>query len=299
MAFFDLLKLPIGEAVEWFINWLVDNLSAILDAISSGLKASTDILVDGLLWLPPLVLIVLLGILLWLITNKKIAILSIISLLLIYDLNLWESLINTIILITIAVIIALVIGIPVGILMTRSRTTERIVRPILDFMQTMPPFVYLIPAVMLFGIGVVPGLFATIIFATPPPVRLTYLGITQVPEETKEMARAFGANDRQVLLKIELPLSLPSLMAGVNQCIMLGISMVVIASMIGAGGLGADVMRALSRVDLAKGFEGGLAIVILAMVLDSASRHIGEGHDTLLRRSIRYMKLRLKKQQRG
>ena len=197
----------------------------------------------------------------------------------------------------VSVVIGLFIGIPSGILMTRSRKFEAFMRPVLDFMQTMPPFVYLIPAVMLFGIGVVPGLFATVIFAIPPPVRLTYLGITQVPEDTKEMAIAFGANDWQVLTKVELPLSLPSIMAGVNQCIMLGISMVVIASMIGAGGLGEVVMRAVGRLDLALGFESGLAIVILAMVLDRVSRNIGSGKQTPLSRIIGWYKQRRKKKE--
>ncbi len=285
-------KIPIGEGVEWFIKWLVDNLSVILDAFSAALESTTGFLVEKLLWFPPLILIVIVGLLLWLFTTRKIAIFGAIGLFLVYDLGLWPVLIETVILILIAVIIALVIGIPVGIWMTRSRAVEQVVRPVLDFMQTMPPFVYLIPAVMLFGIGVVPGLFATIIFAIPPPVRLTYLGITQVPEETKEMAWAFGANDRQVLMKVELPLSLPSLMAGVNQCIMLGISMVVIAAMIGAGGLGAEVVRAVSRIDLALGFEAGLAIVILAMVLDSVSRNISLRQETPASRLIALCKKR-------
>ena len=279
-------KIPIGEVVEWFIDWLVDNLSVVLDAFSTGLQNITEALVDGLLFIDPVILIILVGIFLWLLTGKKIAILGSIGLFLIYNMKLWTVLIDTVILILIAVILALIIGVPIGIWMTRSSTVEKVARPILDFMQTMPPFVYLIPAVMLFGIGVVPGLFATIIFAVPPPVRLTYLGITQVPEETREMARAFGANDLQVLMKIELPLSLPSLMAGVNQCIMLGISMVVIAAMIGAGGLGAEVLRAVSRIDLALGFEAGLAIVILAMVLDSVSRNISLHQETPASRLI-------------
>jgi glycine betaine/proline transport system permease protein len=283
-------KLPLGEAVEWFIRWLVDNISVLLDAISVALKEATGFLVDIIGFVHPLILIVLVGLILWFFMNKKIAILSAIGLFLIYDLRLWSVLIDTFVLIVIAVIIALIISIPVGIWMTRSRKVEQIARPILDFMQTMPPFVYLIPAVMLFGIGVVPGLFATIIFAVPPPVRLTYLGITQVAEETKEMARAFGANDMQVLTKVELPLSLPSLMAGVNQCIMLGISMVVIAAMIGAGGLGAEVLRAVSRIDLALGFEAGLAIVILAMVLDNVSRNLNTRDRTAAKRVFAWIK---------
>jgi glycine betaine/proline transport system permease protein len=288
----NLPKLPIGDIVEWLVEWLVDNLSVILDAFSEGLQSITEIMVDVLLFFHPIVLIILVGLFLWLVTGKKIAIMGCIGLFLIYNLQLWTVLIDTVILILIAVIIALIIGVPIGIWMTRSSTVEKVVRPILDFMQTMPPFVYLIPAVMLFGIGVVPGLFATIIFAVPPPVRLTYLGITQVPEETKEMARAFGANDLQVLTKIELPLSLPSLMTGVNQCIMLGISMVVIAAMIGAGGLGAEVLRAVSRLDLALGFEAGLAIVILAMVLDAVSRNIGLHHETPAGRLVGRLKKR-------
>lgn len=288
----EIPKLPLGDAVEWFVNWLVDNLSAVLDAVAQGLENITAGLADFLLIFPPIVLIIIIGLILWLITTRKIAILSAIGLFLVYDLQLWGVLIDTFILILIAVIIALIIGIPFGIWMTRSSTAEKIIHPILDFMQTMPPFVYLIPAVMLFGIGVVPGLFATIIFAMPPPVRLTYLGITQVSEECKEMARAFGASDFLVLTKVELPLALPSLMAGVNQCIMLGISMVVIASMIGAGGLGAEVMRAVSRIDLALGFESGLAIVILAMILDSIGRSTGSSHDTILANLIKRFKIR-------
>ena len=283
----DIPKLPLGNWVEWFVEWLVDNLSIILNAVSNGLENSTEWLIDALLFFHPIVLIIIIGLLLWLVTTRKIAILSTIGLFLIYDLQLWNVLIETFILILIAVIIALAMGIPIGIWMTRSKRVENVIRPILDFMQTMPPFVYLIPAIMMFGIGVVPGLFSTIIFAMPPPVRLTYLGITQVEEDYKEMARAFGASDFQVLKIVELPLSMPSLMAGINQCIMLGISMVVIASMIGAGGLGAEVMRAVSMVDLALGFESGLAIVILAMILDSASRFAGSGNDTIMKRIIK------------
>jgi glycine betaine/proline transport system permease protein len=295
----EIPKLPLGDIVEQFINWLVDNFAFILDAISFALKNATGGLVDFLLIFPPIVLIVIIALILWLTTTRKIAIFSALGLFLIYDLQLWDVLIETFILILIAVIIALIIGIPVGIWMTRSSTVEKIVHPILDFMQTMPAFVYLIPAVMLFGIGVVPGLFATIIFAMPPPVRLTYLGITQVPEDVKEMAQAFGANDLQVLTKVELPLSLPSLMAGVNQCIMLGISMVVIAAMIGAGGLGAEVMRAVSRINIALGFESGLAIVILAMTLDSLGRFLGGGRDSFLSSLIKKFKTRSTNEQRG
>ncbi len=299
MPSLELPKLPLGDAIEWFVRWLIKNLEVIFDIIREVLNAITGAFSDGLLWVHPVFLIVIFGLLIWLITGKLTALLSVLGLALVWNMGLWPQLVNTLVLVVVAVVIALLIGIPTGILMTRSQKLEGAMRPVLDFMQTMPPFVYLIPAVMLFGIGVVPGLFATVIFAIPPPVRLTYLGITQVPQEMKEMAIAFGANDRQVLTKVELPLSLPSIMAGVNQCIMLGISMVVIASMIGAGGLGEVVMRSVSRLDLSLGFESGLAIVILAMVLDRMSRNVGSGKKTPLSRIIeKYNNYRKQKQEK-
>jgi glycine betaine/proline transport system permease protein len=269
-------KIPIGDAVDSFIDFLKEDLSWVFDGISGVLDSAISAL-EGLLdSIPPLALIFLLCFIILLVTTKGITVWSFVGLLLIYDLELWPELINILALVLIAVILALVISIPVGVWMTRSKTVERITLPTLDFMQTMPSFVYLVPAAMLFGIGAVPGLLATLVFAIPPPVRLTYLGIAQVPEDLKEAARAFGASDRQVLTKVELPLSLPSIMTGVNQCIMLGISMVVIASMIGAPGLGRVVLTAVNRLDMAMGFEGGLAIVILAMILDRFSRKMGE-----------------------
>jgi len=292
----ELPKLPLGDAIEWLVRWIIKNLGVIFDLMRVVLDAITGVLSSGLLWVYPLLLIIIFSLLTWLFTNKLTAVFSLIGLLLVWNMGLWPQMINTLVLVVVAVVIALFIGIPTGIMMTRSRRLEGTMTPILDFMQTMPAFVYLIPAVMLFGIGVVPGLFATVIFAVPPPVRLTYLGITQVPEETKEMAISFGATDRQVLTKVELPLSLPSIMAGVNQCIMLGISMVVIASMIGAEGLGAVVMRSVSRLDLALGFESGLAIVVLAMVLDRVSRNIGSGKPTPLSAIIERYKDRKKGQ---
>ncbi|MDD5590459.1 MAG: proline/glycine betaine ABC transporter permease [Dehalococcoidales bacterium] len=292
MLSIELPKFAIGETIEWLIRWLIYHLAAVFDLVSNALNYVTGLLSSGLTAVPSLLLIIIFGFLIWLITSKTTAILSAVGLGLVWNIGLWLQLISTLTLVVVAVIIALLIGIPLGILMTRSSKFETIMRPVLDFMQTMPPFVYLIPAVMLFGIGVVPGLFATIIFSVPPPVRLTYLGITQVSEEMKEMAIAFGASDWQVLSKIELPLALPSIMAGVNQCIMLGISMVVIASMIGAGGLGAEVMRSVSRLDLALGFESGLAIVILAMVLDRVGRSFASIKETPARKVICFFRAR-------
>ena len=296
MSNLEIPKLPIGDAVEWFIRWLIDQLSVIFDFISDVMKAVTGAFGDALLAVPPVILILIFAILIWLVTRRSTAILSALGLLLVWNMDLWPQLIDTLVLVVIAVIVALVIAIPTGIVMTRSKVIESGMKPLLDFMQTMPPFVYLIPAVMLFGIGIVPALFATIIFAVPPPVRLTYLGITQVPAEMKEMAVAFGANDRQVLMKVDLPLALPSIMAGVNQCIMLGISMVVIAAMIGFGGLGGVVIRAVNQLDLALGFESGLAIVILAMVLDRVSRNIGSNQEVPATKLFNYLRSKFKKE---
>lgn len=287
---FSLPKLEIGAAIEWFVRWLIENLAIIFDIIRTVLDTITSGFNDGLSAVPPIILILISAFLIWLTTSKTTALISMAGLALVWNIGLWPQMLSSVVLVVISVIIALLVGIPLGILMTRYAKLETSMRPVLDFMQTMPAFVYLIPAVMLFGIGVVPGIFATIIFAIPPPVRLTYLGITQVPEEMKEMAVAFGASDWQVLRKVELPLSLPSIMAGVNQCIMLGISMVVIASMIGAGGLGAEVMRSVNRLDLALGFESGLAIVILAIVLDRVSRNIGSDRVTPAGRIINRIK---------
>jgi glycine betaine/proline transport system permease protein len=292
----EIPKLPIGDAVEWFIRWLIDQFSVIFDFIGDVVKTVAGAFSDGLMAVSPVILILIFAILIWLVTKKSTAILSALGLLLVWNLELWPQLIDTLVLIIIAVVVALVIAIPTGIVMTRSHRFETVMRPILDFMQTMPSLVYLIPVALLFGIGIVPALFATIIFAVPPPIRLTYLGITQVPVEMKEMAVAFGANDRQVLMKVDLPLALPSIMAGVNQCIMLGISMVVIAAMIGFGGLGGVVIRSVSQLDMALGFESGLAIVILAMVLDRVSRNIGSSQEVPAAKIFKYLRNRFKKQ---
>lgn len=197
------------------------------------------------------------------------------SLGLVWTLGLWPAMIETLSLVVTATLIALVMGIPAGIAMAKSDATEQAIRPVLDFMQTMPAFVYLIPAAMFFGLGQVPGVFATIIFAMPPAVRLTNLGIRQVPKELVEAGIAFGCTPRQLLFKVQMPTALPSIMAGVNQTIMLALSMVVIASMIGAGGLGNEVLRGIQRLDIGLGFEGGLAVVILAILLDRLTQSFG------------------------
>jgi len=182
---------------------------------------------------------------------------------------------STLALITASAVISLVLGIPLGIWMARSDRVAALVRPVLDFMQTMPAFVYLIPAAMLFGLGKVPGVLATVIFAMPPAVRLTNLGIRQVNKEQVEAGLAFGCTPRQLLLKVQIPGAMPSIMAGVNQTIMMALSMVIIASMVGAGGLGNDVLASIQRLDIGLGFESGLSVVLLAIILDRITESFG------------------------
>lgn len=213
-------------------------------------------------------------------SGKKLglAVFSIIGLLFIENQELWSELMYTFTLVLYSSLLAVVIGIPVGILMSKSNTAESIIRPILDFMQTMPAFVYLIPAVAFFGIGMVPGVFASFIFATPPVVRFTNLGIRQVSTELVEASDAFGATGQQKLFKVELPMAKPTIMAGVNQTIMLSLSMVVIASMIGASGLGRDVLSALQRAEAGAGFVAGFAIVILAIIIDRLTQNFNKSN---------------------
>ncbi|MGC9352568.1 MAG: ABC transporter permease, partial [Mariniphaga sp.] len=199
----------------------------------------------------------------------------ILGLLLIYAMGYWEEAIQTTTLVLVSTIIALILGIPFGIWSAKSNTADAIIRPVLDFMQTMPAFVYLIPAIFFFSVGNTPGVIATVIFSLPPSVRLTNLGIRNVPGDVIEAGRAFGANENQILFKIQLPLAMPTILAGINQVILLALSMVVIASMVGAKGLGAIVYQGIQQNDIAKGFESGLGIVVLAMILDRITQSIG------------------------
>jgi len=198
------------------------------------------------------------------------------SLLLIMSMDLWSAMVSTLGLVMAATIFSLAVGIPLGIMASRNATFESVVKTMLDFMQTMPAFVYLIPAVMFFGLGRVPGIIATVVFAMPPAVRLTALGIKQVPTEIVEAARAFGCTERQLLFRVQLPTALPSIMAGVNQTIMLALSMIVIASMIGAGGLGNVVLQGIQRLDIGLGFKSGLSVVLLAIILDRLTQSFGQ-----------------------
>jgi len=270
-------KIPIGTWVEMLIGFFKNNLSFVFDAISVNLDKFIDGFVALLLYVPPFMLIGVITAIAWFLTDRKISLFTVIGLGLVYNLELWDATMETLALVSVSTFISLIIGIPLGILIARNDLANNLVTPVLDFMQTMPAFVYLIPAIMLFDIGTVPAAFATVIFAMPPTIRLTSLGIRQVPKELIEASEAFGSTPRQKLFMVQIPLALPTIMAGINQSIMLTLSMVVIAAMIGAGGLGALVIRGISRLDVGLGFESGLGVVILAIILDRITQSLGKG----------------------
>jgi glycine betaine/proline transport system permease protein len=262
------LDLHIGEGADAVVNFILDHFTPALDAIAATIGFVTDGTRDALLATPaPLAIAIIALLALWRV-GWKFAVFAVAALLLISGMGLWDRMMETLSLVLAATGIAMVLGIPLGIAMARSRMVQAVARPLLDLMQTMPAFVYLIPAAMFFGLGAVPGTIATVIFAMPPVVRLTNLGIRQVHHEFIEAGQAFGCTPMQLLLKVQVPNALPSIMAGVNQTIMLSLSMVVIASMIGAGGLGNTVLTGIQRLDVGTGFEGGLAVVVLAVLLD-------------------------------
>lgn len=261
-------KLPLDEWVESFEDFLTAYLSAFFDVISNVIEFITENFVSVLEMIPALVLIVIVALLAWWVSSWKLGLFALIGLGIINNLGYWPETLQTVALVIVSVLISMIIGIPIGIWMSQKKTVQSIITPILDFMQTMPAFVYLIPAVVFFSLGMVPGVVATIIFAMPPTVRMTNLGIRQVDEELVEASDAFGATTGQRLGKVQIPLAMPTIMAGINQTIMLSLSMVVIASMVGAPGLGVVVYRAVTQVDIGSGFEGGISLVILAMLLD-------------------------------
>lgn len=266
-------KLPIGEIVAGIVDFMMTHFGTEFRFLSDLLAELIDALEGGLSAIHPLLLILIATVGAWCLRRSKgVAAFSLLGFLLILNLGLWPEMLETLALILTATLLSLIIGLPVGVLNAHNPILDFISRPVLDFMQTIPPFVYLIPALMFFGLGEVPGVIATMIFAMPPAIRLTCLGIQQVPDELIEAGHAFGCNTWQMLFKIELPSAFPTIMMGINQTIMMALSMVVIAALIGAGGLGAAVMRALATVDVGTGFESGLGIVILAMLLDRVIR---------------------------
>ncbi|MGN6549449.1 MAG: choline ABC transporter permease subunit [Pararhizobium sp.] len=268
---------PIGSWASDAVDWLTNNFSWFFDWLSRVLSA----IIDGLLWCldtpHPFVVIAVIAILSYIVRRSiAITVFTALGLILIVNLGYWKETTQTLSLVVAATLVCMVIGVPIGIAAARRQWVYAFVRPILDLMQTIPTFVYLIPALILFGLGMVPGLVATVVFAVPAPVRLTRLGIVSTPTSLIEAAEAFGATRWQVLTKIELPYALPQIMAGLTQTIMLSLSMVVIAALVGADGLGVPVLRALSSMNVAKGFESGLCIVVLAIILDRFFR-VSEG----------------------
>lgn len=270
-----MIDLRIGKLFEVIIDWLTQNLDAVFDIITLVLSGVLAAFEEVLMFIPSYILIVLLAALAWRVAGRGVGIFTLVGLFIVDGMGLWTQTIVTLALVISSTLVALIIGVPTGIWASRSKWAANTVRPVLDFMQTMPAFVYLIPAVYFFQLGKVPGMIATVIFAMPPSVRLTTLGIQQVQKDVVEAAQAFGATPKQVLFKVQLPLALPTILAGVNQTIMLALSMVVIAAMIGAGGLGQEVLKGLTQLQVGIGFEGGIAIVILAIVLDRITQALG------------------------
>ncbi len=268
-------KLPLGHWVDSGVNYMLDKHGNIFDSFGFLIHSFSGAIESGLVYLPVWLMIsifVVLG--LWRV-GLRFALFTLLSLLLIDNTHFWNQTIITLGLTFSSTLISLAFGIPLGIWAARSRTVSTIVRPALDLMQTMPAFVYLIPAAMFFGLGRVPGILATVVFAMPPAVRLTALGIRQVNNEIVEAGQAFGCRPGQLLLKVQIPNAMPSIMAGVNQTIMMALSMVIIASMVGAGGLGNDVLASIQRLDIGLGVESGLAVVLLAIILDRITESFG------------------------
>lgn len=269
-------KIPIADWMDVFVNWLTVNLAVAFDGITNALQSIVDGMVSGFGYIPSYIFMIILTLIAWKFANRGIAAFTLIGLFLIANLGYWNPMLETLALVLTAVVISIVLGIPMGIWASQKQMVRKIITPILDFMQTMPAFVYLIPAIFFFNIGVVPGVVASVIFAMPPTIRLTILGIQQVPADIIEATDAFGSTTSQRLIKVQLPLAMPTIMAGINQSIMLALSMVVIASMVGAPGLGADVYRAVTQIQIGKGFEAGLSIVVIAIILDRITQNIGK-----------------------
>ena len=266
-------KIPIGEVIARFVDFLNEHASGVFDAISDSLGWLIEGSTDLLLAVPALLVIAALALVAWFLHKRVgLTVFTVLSLLLIINLGLWEETVQTLVLVLYATLFCMLIGVPLGIYAAHHPRLNAALRPVLDLMQTIPTFVYLIPTLILFGLGVVPGLISTVVFALAAPVRLTSLGISEVPRSLLEAGESFGCTPLQRLWRIELPHAMPTILAGLTQCIMLSLSMVVIAALVGADGLGKPVVRALNTVNIEKGFEAGLAIVIVAILLDRLCR---------------------------
>ncbi len=266
-------KIPVGDAVTRAVEYTKRHAKGFFDGVSAFVRVSTNAVGYVLNAVPAPVLIGGMALLAWLLRRSiPLAVFVVLALLFIMNQGYWAATIETLTLVLVAAVVATAIGVPVGIAAARRPRLQATLRPILDLMQTLPTFVYLTPTLVLFGLGVVPGLISTVIFALPAPIRLTQLGISSVPKPLLEAGQAFGATPLQLLLKVELPSAASTIMAGITQCIMLSLSMVVIAALVGAGGLGVPVVRALNTVQVGMGFEAGIAIVLVAIILDRISR---------------------------
>lgn len=271
-------RIPIGLWAKQFFEWLTTNFDVFFDQLSTVLSSVVSALLFVLQGPHPLIVVAVITAAAWWFRRSiGVTLFTLAGLLLIINLGYWKATTETLALVLAASAVSMAVGIPLGIAAARRSWVYAIMRPVLDLMQTIPTFVYLIPALVLFGLGVVPGLIATVIFAIPAPIRLTRLGIISTPSSLVEAAQSFGATPAQVLRKVELPFAMPQIMAGLTQTIMLSLSMVVISALVGANGLGVPVVRALNTVNIAMGFEAGLCIVILAIVLDRLFRSSDEG----------------------
>jgi glycine betaine/proline transport system permease protein len=268
----DTAYLSIGSYIQTFVDWLNVNYSMPFEVLSTVMEKSVKVLEGILLYPHAFVVMAVFSIVAWLLAGKKVGGITFGGLLYCYLMNLWKATMLTTALVGVSTVAALIVAIPVGIWSATSPTVDRITRPVMDLMQTMPPWVYLIPAVILFSLGRAPAVIATAMFAIPPALRLTNLGIKEVPHDQLEVGKAFGATTGQVIWKIQVPAAMPSIMAGVNQCIMMSLSMVVLAGLIGAGGLGGEVVRGLTRMMIGVGVRSGLAIVMLAVIFDRVTQ---------------------------
>ncbi len=273
----DFLQFTIAPAINSFVDKLLSKYGQVFDGITSAITWLLVLIESFLLWLPWWIVLITVAYLGWRVTKSLVTGAAMAAMLAIVgSFGMWDLMMQTLAIVGGAVIISVAIGIPLGIFMASNAKVDAILKPVLDAMQTMPSFVYLIPALMFFGLGKVPGMFATIIYALPPVIRLTNLGIRQVPEDVVEAGIAFGATKMQLLFKVKLPLALPSIMSGVNQTTMMALAMVVIASMIGARGLGEQVLIAINRIDVGRGFEAGICIVFLAIIIDRILQGLGK-----------------------
>lgn len=272
-------QIPLAEWTENATKWIQEKFAFVFEPLKTYFGDFMDYVSgDLLVEIPPVLFILIVAVIAFFVSGKKfgLAAFSIVGLWFVYNQGLWDALMSTVTLVLLASLLSVIVGVPIGILMSKSKIANTIFTPILDFMQTMPAFVYLIPAVAFFGIGMVPGVFASLIFATPPTVRFTNLGIRQVSKDLVEASDSFGSTGAQKLFKVELPMARSTIMAGINQTVMLALSMVVIASMIGAPGLGSQVLSSLQRASVGPGFVAGIGIVILAIIIDRITQNMNK-----------------------